>query len=340
MAATLDSSISIPTLYTGETTLPNGETVYFGFESADLENSQYWYGYQRDAQAFACLSNEFCREVKNLTYPNDFSESFGQDADLHERVRSFIQEKEYHYTSLAPFDAVKQGAIGMEQVLVSGENPFIVYASKNPINSPRTDKVCNPIEHYFVDRDYKTFGEQYREQHNDIIMSMAFLTGPNVPTVTHYGIFRNPLSFFDPDQKYRGISMLLHGFAAQVALTQFVGKKYMVTNPMESMSSIMAHRLGADKIHIGTNKDWAMIHKKSKKRQNPLRDSPGIFHIDTETGIEKIAKIGTDLAEFPDHLPDELADFIAVNREQIDFSGSTPKAFKTVVELYALAKCY
>ncbi len=175
---------------------------------------------------------------------------------------------------------------------------------------------------------------------NKLQPAVALPPPATAQTVTHFGIFKNPIHFLQPVDMFPGISPDLHGFSAANVLEQFPGAKYMVTNPLDNMAQILATNLGPA-LHLGTNIDLQQIEKKSEKQKEGLKSHPPIMHIDSRTGIQKIAKEGVDLSQHLDTLPDELADVIVPPYSQLDFSPCiTMGGLKAVIRLESLAKLF
>lgn len=170
--------------------------------------------------------------------------------------------------------------------------------------------------------------------------SMALPPPATVQTVTHFGIFKNPLYFLEKVETFAGISPDLHGFSAAAALELFPGAKYMITNPLDNMAQILSTHLGPA-LHLGSNSDLQQLEKKSEKQRKGLSDHPPILHIDSHTGVQKIAKEGVDLSQHLDTLPDESAEIIVPAYTQLDFSPCiTTGGLKAVISLESLAKLF
>lgn len=319
--------------YYGQTKSENGHTFYCAFEKVDALNLNYWEQYKYWAGRMVRPYGGLCNSViknESLSYPNTFSDMFNYTEEHYNDIVKFIQKK--GLSLKIAFAEISNGINGMDQVLSSSteiKKIFMNYASTIPVlkhhdSSAITKPISTPAD--------------YNEIFGNVIMSHVFLTEDNSPTVTHYGIFRNPPSFLDTEQKYRDIAMKVHGYAALMALTHFSGKKYMVTAPTSSKLGFLTKYLGRGDIHIGTNKDLKSFASDEKKEL--LKKFPPILHIDQKTGIEKIAKEGTDLSEYLDYLPDEKAEFIAPQGRSFNYAGETWGGIITVINLEKLAEFY
>ncbi len=321
-------------LYSGLSVSEGGHPLYFGFEEVDEGNIDFWRYYEAQARSIADLCSGFCLSVTVDTYPaypNEFSEGLSYDEGPYHEIAQFIQKKGWFQVKGSseqnPFTGVKGGCNGMQRVLFpskTDEKVFMVYLS------------TAPVEKRHVLKATISNGADYRALFGEIVMSFVFITGEDVPTVSHYGIFKNPSSFFDLSEKYKNLSMKLHGFAAAVAS----GKKYMITSPMPSMAKIMCKELGRGRIHIGTNLDLKSLDNQNAINKELLQNYPPRLHCDSETGVWKIAKEAVDLSNYLDSLPDEQADAIFERGKKFNFSGHTMGALRTLVPLEHLARFY
>lgn len=111
-----------------------------------------------------------------------------------------------------------------------GELHYIVYISKNPNfsiqNADMTGKEIN----------FKNFIKSY----NDILISVGSDFSAE-HSFHNRGISRNPYWVFE--EKYSGLSMLLHGFSGAVADKYFPEKKFMHVRPVGSMQCIIKKNL-------------------------------------------------------------------------------------------------
>ncbi len=232
-------------LVIGETTISNGEKVYFGFEIIDKDNYQFWHQYRREARDIANILRIYPLRIENinieknrkfLDYPNALATSLGYTQEEHHELINFFKnspkniaeedrEDNYFYEL---FEGVGNGFGGMDLAESSGQGKrsfYMIYASKIPITKR------------FKNEDYDK-SLNYRKNFGNIIMSMSGITAFDVPTVTHTGIARNPIEFLADKLQYPKISMELHGFGAQVWLKFFEDKKYMITRPLDHMAEI------------------------------------------------------------------------------------------------------
>ena len=107
---------------------------------------------------------------------------------------------------------------------------FVVYISKNrDFSIPDADKTMNECT-------LKNFIELY----NDILISVGSDFSKK-ESFNNRGISRNPYWVFE--EKYSGLSMLLHGFTGTVADKFFPEKNMMLVKPVGSMQTIIKKHL-------------------------------------------------------------------------------------------------
>ncbi|BCS82499.1 hypothetical protein QLL95_gp0010 [Cotonvirus japonicus] len=227
----------------------------------------------------------------------------------------------------------------MESVLhlIDANICYISYFSKIPLyqqHSNRMVKQENSEKYKNIDN-----GNDYNLLFGHIVMSVGFISDfmEEFPIVCHYGIFKNPPYFFDPDGKYANLSMFLHGFTAKMALTYFNNKKYMINSPLESMVKIMTNKLNKNTINIGTNEDIKNIELLEEDEKILLKTYPPRIHINS-MNIWSIAREGVDLKKYPDVLPQELIEYTTnIPNKSFNLGGETIGSFLVMVNLLALA---
>ena len=332
MSTRIESGDGLGQLYSVRKTDDKGQVLYYNFEEVKLNNYDYWKEYKLFAKYFAELCKNFCREIHESScppYPNRYSDEFRCDREKYDKIVEFVKRKRYFEKDI--FKQVWGGIMGMSYALEDYSEPdrivFMVYASNVPIKEPHTQK---------------TFGNQ-DGCFKRIIISYVFTTSDNV-SVTHYGIFRNPLSFLDLEENYRELSIKLHGFGASMALKLFRAKRYMVTCPMPSMIQIFIKYLKPGEIFMGTNEDLKNFHKMTPEQQVLLKKYPPRFHKGPEDYYmdgDRIAKKNVDLSDYLEFLPIKLAKFEGFHNRKIDFSfDTTDGALKTVIKLKKLASFF
>jgi hypothetical protein len=311
-------------LYTSEYILKNDSKIYFGFEQLTNDNHTFWQHYEQQCTYLA----RFCSSMyQNM---NKYSDFLLCDSEAYDKIKASIDKKGWTNSVKRPFNGIIGGTAGMNQVLFVPSDlekkVFVVYASPDPIiSSNSNDKI--PAN------SCKTLDE-FKIMFKHIIMSFIFITMDEAPSVSHYGIFRNPMYFLDFENKYSNIAMILHGFSATVALSQFEDKVYMINYPIPSMLNIILRECKAKAIHIGTNEDLVRSNLSDEDKQL-LEKYPPIYHLGKD-GIHKIAKRKVDLKDYPNILPDKYARF--GTNDTFNFGGYTFGSLLTVINLKHLCK--
>lgn len=347
------TSASLPSLFCGQIKSEDGKGIYFGFEEVLEDNICFWCSYGESTKHISdSLESDWKRVCANsFSYPNAWSKCLNYSEEEYLQLVENLQKKKWTYET-NPFGGagLRGGATGMMSALCRGwsavptvsvadRKVFMVYASKIPVT-----------KRHAINQGVTKRLDVYQAAFSDIAMSFVYVADKDNPAVTHYGIFRNALSLLDIRESTKGISIKLHGFAATVALTQFVGKKYMITTPLPSMTEILCKYFGEGNISIGTNLDLKWV-KKLQLQDGPLEDweseeltshlellqkYPPRIHCGD--GTWKVAKKGVALSEHLDSLPDEQAEFIA-GPEQRRPSWLTIGALDILIPLDQLAAC-
>lgn len=133
------------------------------------------------------------------------------------------------------------------------KDQYIVYISKNPHFN-----IMNISDH-----PQCTF-KQYIESYNDILVSMGSNFSKDNDSFENRGIFRNP--HWVLEEKYSGLSMLLHGFTGLVATTFFPTKITMNVSALGGMQLIIQQNLlhGEGVVYIGCNLEGNLINPLQK----------------------------------------------------------------------------
>lgn len=239
-------------LFTAQSTTKDGTPIYFGFEKIDDGNRLFWEAYRTSATDMADKLRTLLRLIRKnntekyrATIKTVFSYNDAQFDALVEMIKNNpknIGEGEDNGLYKL-FSGMVGGFSGMDLERNKEKRQFyIIYASSVPITRRHTN----------ADFDVN---KSLEENFGNIIMSMSGITAANALTTTHTGISRNPLDFLKKDQKYAVISMKLHGFGALVWKKFFENKRYMITQPLESMADILKTKIDAKHIWIDTYPD-------------------------------------------------------------------------------------
>jgi len=237
-------------LFTGSSTSDDQPPVHFGLARLTDANLAFWRHYRSSSGLVTDLLTYLAVKLRRPDERLDFdelAETYGWSRGECECVADVIRRRDYAERKI--FRNVKGGVVGFEYLLdgnfTQTEDRFVAYASREPLPAePATtapDRTTEPA----VQR------REHEAQYPELLLTVGVATERGLPTVTHFGIFRNPLAFLDPQAAHRGLAMQLHGFAATVSLHAFSGKHYMVTNPMPEMTRILGRTLAPEDIYVG-----------------------------------------------------------------------------------------
>jgi hypothetical protein len=249
-----DKSESSPYLiregFFGATFNKNEETLFLRMELLTKENEKNWTQYKTmscwvaNANSRGVLSNLLSLTGKD-NYPN------------YDRIREVtgFTEKEYaDFTEKAIAlknktqkiaQIISANSVGIEHMTTHchpESSNFIVYISKNrDFSIPDADKIEK-------ERTLKNFIELY----NDILISVGSdFSGKE--SFHNRGISRNPYWVYE--EKYSGLSMILHGFTGAIAEKFFPEKKMMHVRPIGSMQTIIKNYLLPGEGYIGDDNE-------------------------------------------------------------------------------------
>lgn len=233
-------------LFVGEAKTASGEIIYLGFEKIETqEQVQYWHGYKKDTWSVGGeLVGKLVTHVHEKTspsYPEGISSIFDTQQDYDEAINRLEVDgcrKSSNFLGQLGFGT---GAFGVE-IKEPPNQQFVVYASKMPITSLRHLKPYESVSGELFKEE-----KEYYLNYRDILMCFGSHSKLNSISFTHMGIFRNPCGLFDDEKKYKNISLILHGFAAEIEKVIF-GAALMVNQPMPIMKKIMEEKLDPKKI--------------------------------------------------------------------------------------------
>lgn len=237
-------------LLTGRTRSPAGAPIHLGFARLTAESLPYWRDYRtssaRVAESLARLARRVERQDGRVDL-DELAREHGWSRRELARVAFLMQRRAYD--SKGVFQSVKGGATGLEWVLdelyASTEDRFVAYASREPIayEPPPPDIAIPETPAAQIERHEAIF--------SPLLLSVGVATDRGVPTVTHFGMFRNPIAFLEENEDYGDLAMPLHGFAATVALLAFSHKHYMITTPMPRMVELLHRSVAPKEIYSG-----------------------------------------------------------------------------------------
>lgn len=235
-------------LFTGRATTPGAE-IHFGMVRLTDQSLPFWRRYRLSAGKVADLLAGLAKKLERSGDRVDLesvAEEYGWSRDRIHHIAEVVRRRSYGARSI--FRSVKGGVIGIEWLLdeefAPTEDRFVAYAASRPL----PDELPSPSE-----PEPETAADlvgSHERIYSPLLVTVGVATERGLPTVTHFGIFRNPLAFLDADPGHRGLAMQLHGFAATVALHAWSNKVFMTTNPMHRMQEILLKRMCADDVHV------------------------------------------------------------------------------------------
>jgi len=287
-------------LFTGYSSPDDQLPVYFGLARLTKSNQAFWRHYRsssgRVADILARLAAALRRPDERLDF-DELAASYGWSRKAFAGVADAIRRRDYAARKI--FRSVKGGVIGFEWLLdgdfARTEDRFVAYASKEPIRTDpditRHDRTVEPSAQL----------REHEARYSELLLTVGVATERGLPTVTHFGMFRNPLAFLDLEPAHRGLAMQLHGFAATVSLHALSDKHYMVTNPMPEMTRILRRALAPEDVYVG----------------------------DSDADVRRYLE-----RDLPSGAPPIRED------QRYSYAGFTLNARPTVARLKALARCY
>lgn len=237
-------------LFTGRSRADDEPPVHFGLARLTESNLAFWRNYRSSSGVVTDLLTLLAVRLRRPDERLDFDElaaTYGWNRRELEGVADTIRRRGYANRKI--FRNVKGGVIGFEWLLdgdfTQTEDRFVAYASKEPIPAAPAatppDRTAEPAVQM----------REHEARYSNILLTVGVATERGLPTVTHFGIFRNPLAFLDPDTTHRGLAMQLHGFAATVSLHALSDKHFMVTSPMPEMTRILRRTLAPEDVYEG-----------------------------------------------------------------------------------------
>lgn len=249
-------------IYVGAGYSPAGEPIYFGMEKITEKNYPIWDDYKFYAEKLtgnrglllplSTVSDRRKEELENI-YKKGFSEY------LFELARKMAPNKK-KLLEIFDINGIPSGINGFKNILAisdSKKDVYVVYISDKPVRGPFTPKL--PISKsafgaMTVSEKIQAFDNAYA----DVIMSVGVedtkLEDKQVRpemSVEHRGIFRNPLRA--ARDEYKGLALLIHGFAGDVILKHSSGKKYMHVKPTITMANILHQNFKPGEMFIDPN---------------------------------------------------------------------------------------
>lgn len=234
------------------TIIKNDERIFLRMELLTPENTDNWSLFQNlnyqvaNSNGRGVLSTLVLRAGKD-NYPDDYEKMKEYTGFTREEYEAFtrkaikLKKTNEKITKILASNSV--GSAFMCTNYKQGELRYIVYASKNPNFSIQEVKLTS--ENFSL--------KNYIEAYSDILISVGSNFSYRENAFHNRGISRNPYWVFE--EKYSGLSMLLHGFSAAVANQFFPQKQVMCVKPVGSMQDIIKKNLllGEGTLEDGTD---------------------------------------------------------------------------------------
>lgn len=264
-------------IYVGAGFTQAREPIYFAMEKITEENYQTWINYKD----FAYELTDQRGPLRGLSVFSDldhdqFKEKYKEHySDYLYKIAKIIEPNKEKISFLIYY--IPSGILGFDNILKRSDESkdvYVVYISKNPITGIFTPKISLSKEAFremSISDKIKNFDEAY----DDIIMSVGVENtfypeekklDPGIrESVEHRGIFRNPLSAARDD--YKGVSLLIHGFAGAVEFSYFQNKRFMVVLPTLGMAGILQKNIKPGDLFID---ETSMYGEEVSKTFRPL----------------------------------------------------------------------
>jgi hypothetical protein len=225
----------------GATIQKDKEPIYLRMEALTEKNTQDWGRYKQMAGWVANLNSRGTLSglVRLIGTPEQ------PDYESVKEVTGFTEEEYNAFTIKASKLKIKTkdkivtvlehncvGSNHMSTDFEPGKPSYIVYASRNP------DFSIQQASSGITDESLTL--KKFIEVYNDLLISVGS-DFSDESSFHNRGISRNPHWVFE--EKYSGLSMILHGFTGAVAAEYFPEKTLMRVKPVGSMQSLISKSL-------------------------------------------------------------------------------------------------
>jgi hypothetical protein len=226
----------------GATIQKDKEPIHLRMEVLTEENTKDWGRYKQMAGWVANLNSRGALSglVRLVGTPEQ------PDYESVKEVIGFTEE-EYNAFTIKASDlkirtqnkivtVLEHNCVGSNHMMTDfepGKPNYIVYASRNPDFS--IQQASSGIA------DASITLKKFIEAYNDILISVGSDFSSDEGSFHNRGISRNPHWVFE--EKYSGLSMILHGFTGAVAAEHFPEKTLMRVKPVGSMQSLITKSL-------------------------------------------------------------------------------------------------
>lgn len=264
----------MPFFISREITLKTGLTVYVSMEEVTAESLTYWRWYLDTAELFsnkiiipflrAHLSSSVGSAVWKSMQETFYREIF--TTERYEAMKAYLLRNQGKFSKKAEvlFLGLKDAMIGFHHALPrtteDSKQRYVVYVTTSPLATPLSDgnKAMLPPEfnqaygftNYAIRVQPGELVSDFINLYSNLAISMAAITASDSRSITHMGIFKNPMLFISPQgNKYSSLTAVLHGFAADTAATMF-GKKLQINQPTPLMLKRLESKLPEEAITL------------------------------------------------------------------------------------------
>ena len=234
-----NNSVSSPQLIRdgvyGATIQINQELIHLRMERITQENEKDWSQFRqmsvRTSQESRGVLSVLVLWAGTENYPS-YEEAKDITGFTEEEFRNFTDKAiAVKNTSKKITDLLNHNSIGtahMWTYFTPDEKHYIVYATKNP-----NFEITGKTKEYSLKNFIQSYG--------DILISVGSDFSDTKTSFENRGISRNPWWVFE--NKYAGLSMILHGFSATVADKFYQDKSVLRVKPVGSMQNLIVKNL-------------------------------------------------------------------------------------------------
>lgn len=226
----------------GATFNKNGESLFLRMELLTEANTKCWAHFK---QMSCWVANQNSRGVLSGLVKKAGEINYPKHEEVKE-VTGFTDEEYIAFTEKAIslkrktdnkiVNLLEANSVGSNHLCTGfqlGKPRYIIYISKNPNFS---------IQNAYLEGKKNQNLKNFIESYHDILISVGSdFSEEDKESFHNRGISRNPYWVFE--EKYSGLSMLLHGFSGAVAHKFFPQKKLMSVRPVGSMQCIIKKNL-------------------------------------------------------------------------------------------------
>jgi hypothetical protein len=220
----------------GAKIIHNNEPIYLRMERLTEETAKYWEQYKEMSKWIGGSNRSVLHSL--IYFAGDIP--IDEHYELGKKATDFSKEEFNQFIEKAialkkkrqkkTVEAITNNGVGsdfMHTYFKPEEQRYIIYATKNPQFSILGKSETMTLKNYI-------------ESYGDILISVGS-DFTEINSFHNRGISRNPWWVFE--EKYAGLSMLLHGFSGAVAEKHFPEKEVMKVVPVGSMQSIISKTL-------------------------------------------------------------------------------------------------